>query len=266
MAESTLAVDLPYLRAEVGHYLGYGRGSVYSEVTWTTPQSNSIEAVVRSGLRQFYDPPPVDGVTYYWSFLTPSTSITLTAGDAEATLPDGFNAFAGQIAVALAGQSFATWRVELTGEPRVREFHRSTPNATGRPWLVAEKVSDDVGSETSQRYVAYVYPTPDAAYQLTFNYRLLADRLTDLLPHHYGGASHAETVLASCLAAAEDKLDDRKGVKWERWVERLRASIATDKRHKAGNYGYNGDRSDGRYDRFPGMNVRRVTYNGQTSD
>jgi len=57
-------------------------------------------------------------------------------------------------------------------------------------------------------------------------------------------ANVVETILASCLAVAEQRHDDMKGPMWQSFVERLTASVAYDARMKPERLGYNADRSD----------------------
>jgi hypothetical protein len=92
---------------------------------------------------------------------------------------------------------------------------------------------------------------------------ILVNTLTSDNPHPLGGMPHAETVRASCLAAAEFEMEDKKkGSRWEHFVQRLTASIAHDKKAIRQEYfGYNRDNSDGRSeprDRVNGL----VTYEG----
>jgi len=100
------------------------------------------------------------------------------------------------------------------------------------------------------------------------------------LEYPYGGAEHAETILAGCLSVAEEqengnqlggnKVYDKKKL----FQERLAASIQLDKmKNNVDFFGYNRDNSDARHrDDFDRTNFRRnrhgwsidnVTYNGR---
>ena len=58
----------------------------------------------------------------------------------------------------------------------------------------------------------------------------MPDYLSTPFPYAYGGAEHAETILESCLAVAELRLDDMAGPHNQQFMARLAASIS---RHSA---------------------------------
>lgn len=105
------------------------------------------------------------------------------------------------------------------------------------------------------------WPIPDAAYTLSYRYTAIPGKLTAVLPYPLGGALHSETILASCMAAAELKVMNEKGKLWATFIERLAASISLDCRATAPmHFGYNGDNSDGAGRATYRTNY--VTYNG----
>lgn len=73
MAESTLAVTLAELEAEIGHAAGYGRSG------YTARQQANLDAFVKSTQRLFYFPPalPNESQAHEWSFLRPTTTLTI---------------------------------------------------------------------------------------------------------------------------------------------------------------------------------------------
>lgn len=245
MAESTLAVAYRDLRADVAFFLGYGRGEDFGDKKFTKAQENDLAVVLKSGLRQFYNPPPMNGVVYRWSFLRPVADLTLASGENTVALPDDFAGFEGRITVS-GTQSQSFWAVTITGEGRIREMFARLPGASGQPQYAAEQVLKGTNINEGQRRQLFVYPTADGDYTLTVAYYILPDFLSGTKPYAYGGAQHAETLLESCLAIAEQKLDDAMGVHTEKFHERLAASIAADQASKPANLGYNADRSDGR--------------------
>ena len=71
MAESTLTLSYTDLIEMVGRYLGYGGSSS----NWSTDQTNRVDDLIQTGIRQFYYPPP-PFAGHRWTFLHPVTSIT----------------------------------------------------------------------------------------------------------------------------------------------------------------------------------------------
>lgn len=234
MTQSTLTMKYGDLAADVGFYLGYGRSG------WTDNQSDSIISVIKSGLRQFYFPP---GQTYDWSFLRPVASLVLPSGQSVVSLPEDFSGVEGQVTL-LSSTSQSYWPITWCNEAAVRQMFSTNPSQTGRPIFVSEQ-SRRIGPTHDQTSQLLLFPTADQTYTLQFAYYVLADALTDSDPYAYGGMAHAETILESCLAIAENRLDDMAGMHAQKFQERLQASINLDRRHKPQHIGYNGDRSDG---------------------
>lgn len=267
MAESTLTLSITDLKAEIGHYLGYGRGSaVYGETAWTTSQGNNITAVLKSGLAQVYTPPPVapGEVSHNWSFLRPFDQITLLAGDYSVQLPDDFGGFEGPLYVMTEGSRQRT-PIKVTNEGVLQNLLTANPDMTGPPRIAAEAVQKATSLTGSNRSILHVHPKADKDYVLAYVYKYLPDALTGSLPYPPGGSEHSELFKASCLAAAELQLDDANGPRWQFFMQRLIASVHADRKRKGDFVGYNGDRSDGRD--MPGFRDHgyygnRITYNG----
>ena len=245
MAESSLSVAYWELAGEVGHFLGYGRGPKCENPEWTTDQWNSILSCLKSGLRNFYFPVSVDGTpgSYNWSFLTPTTSIGLTQAVDVATLPDDYGNIEGSMTIS-SPTNQVSWPIQISGEGVIRERYAQCPTATGRPQLAAIRPRKGTEMTRGQRFEVIVWPIPDTAYTLDLRYYLLPEVLSGTLPYAYGGATHSETLLESCLAIAEERLDDTRSTHASKYKERLAASISMDRRSKPQNLGYNGDRSD----------------------
>ncbi len=252
MAESTLALAYAEVAAEVGSYLGFGRGTVYSDPAWSTQQQNMIDSCVKSGLRQFYFPPPIDGSgsTYDWSFLKPTTTLTLASGVATVALPDDFGGFEGTITV-LSTTGQVNWPIHLYNEGQIREAYSMNPTITGRPLQAALQPLKGTTGTTGQRFQLFFFPVPDQSYTIQFQYYLLTDYINGTISYAYGGMAHAETILESCLAIAEQRIDGSQTVHSSQFLQRLAASIGKDRQSKAQTLGYNRDGSDnlGRYDR-----------------
>lgn len=258
MAESTLSLSLDDLKAAIGSYLGYGRGTVFSEPAWTTEQSNNITDVLKSGLSQVYTPPPTEpgGASHNWSFLRPFASITMTSGTRTVALPDDFGGFEGPIYITSPASASRRWELPVTNEGMVRQMVAASPDTTGAPRIAAESVITGTTATEGTRSNLIVWPTPDADYVLSYTYKHLQDALTGSFPYPPGGQEHAELFKASCIAAAELYLDDMPGARFQYFMQRLTASVYVDRKRKGIAFGYNGDRSDGRRD----QRVDRITW------
>lgn len=110
------------------------------------------------------------------------------------------------------------------------------------------------GTTSQQRFELTVWPAPDAVYDLHFAYTVMTDSISDdpssnADDNNYpvGAMVHSETILASCLAVAEQMIDEfnNPGKMQARFIERLAASISYDRRNALPDgFGYNADNSD----------------------
>lgn len=250
MAESTLALDLDDIAGAVGFFLGYGYGANNGDTAWTTAQQRAIDRCVAAGLRQFYFPPPLPGTSssYDWSFLRPVATLTLAADSTSVALPDDFGGVEGDLTLT-AASSQSLRPVRVVGEGLVRQKYAELPDMTGRPEIAAVSPIKGVSATAGQRFNLTYFPSPDQEYTASLAYYVLPDALTSLLPFAAGGMLHCETVRESCLAIAEESVDDQQGVHKAKFFERLAASISADRRYKGELVGYNGDRSDLRFSR-----------------
>jgi hypothetical protein len=164
-------------------------------------------------------------------------------GTSVIPLPDDFGGFEGYLTLS-ATASQVSWPIPLVSEARVRQQYAELPIAAGRPLIAGLQPIKGTTSVASQRFQLLIFPVADQEYTLSFQYYLLPDCLTPAYPYVYGGMAHAETVLESCLAIAEERFDDASGVHAQKFMERLVASISMDRKSKPQKLGYNGDRSD----------------------
>jgi len=322
MAEPSLSMNFEELKSQVGFHL-YG-GTLVVEGTSTFDdlddgEKNIVKSVVRSGLRQFYNPPPIrQRKAHKWSFLDKTDNLVLSApitagtvtyqelnkrltfsiahGLADAataskylieldgisypvvstgtfnettltlhddinpgaditdatyrlhqddyTLPDDFGRL---IAPLTYVEKENAWHsVEIVGEGRIRELRqRDYIGTNGSKPQVAAIRTKNSGIESGTRREIMLWPAVSGAYVLRMQYRQRPqDDLGDSdIP--YGGTDHAETILYSCLAEAERRLDETSGVYYQRFIESLASSIDLDSRMSgAQTLGYNSDRSD----------------------
>lgn len=263
--ESTLSLQKSDLESEIGIFLGFGGGTNAGDTAWSTSQQAAITRIRKSGERQFYYPPVVEGQAgvYDWSFLKPVLTLQLDSGSSTMDLPDDFGGFEGRLVISDGTNNGSFWPVDLTGVGRVLQEQARYPTATGRPQLAAEQWIKGTSLAGGQRAQVIFYPITDQAYTIKFQYYLQPAALSDSFPYCYGGGMHAETILESCLAIAEQRLDDAGAIHSAKFQERLMASIALDRKNKPQWLGYNGDRSDwGWNDWFDRRQQTNVTFNG----
>jgi hypothetical protein len=109
--------------------------------------------------------------------------------------------------------------------------------------MAIRPISSD--GSNGQRFQLMLWPTPDAAYTVSYRYHALPAKLTASYPYPLGGEAHAETILASCLAVAEARQENNAGIHAANFMQRLQASIAYDKQINTPDVaGYNRDASD----------------------
>ena len=231
--------------AEVGDFLGWGRGADHGDKAWDERKKQKIDAIVASGQRRFYYPEPLPGqtVSHRWSFLQPVATVTLASGEQTAKFPDDYGAAEGQATI--SGSSSSSYLpVHFVNDGFIRAKYAELPDATGHPQFVAEEVLKGTTHDRGQKKRLLVWPAADADYTIQFRYYINPQRLQTAQPYCYGGPQHVETILESCLAVAESRMDDTQSVHAQLFVQRLAASISIDSRNKPQALGYNADRSD----------------------
>jgi hypothetical protein len=141
-----------------------------------------------------------------------------------------------------------------------------------RPQYACVRVKSDGDSDerepaaTGQRLEVAWWPIPDAVYALTYRYEAYSGKLTEALPYPLGGMRHSELIIESCLAVAEQRANDEKGLHWESFSRLLRSGIAMDRKQGAGYFGHMGGLQDGDIVvRHGAMQSRYdITYKGDT--
>ena len=259
MAESTLSLKKRDYEVEVGDFLGYGR----DPTKWGDTRTEHINAIVKAGLSNYYFP-DLGGQTYHWSFLKPVGSFSLASGAQELTLPDDFNGFTEPFLVIF--DSTKAYRKVWVGN-LVRSLYASQPEATGHPQHAEVGIVEGRTAEGSSRYKLLVFPEADAAYTLKGRYSLAPHALSGARPYVYGNVAHHQTVLESCLAAAEQRRDNEIGLHSQLFKDKLRASVSEDRKMAPKYLGYNGDGSSGRNRRRePGADWNTLTLDGVTPE
>ena len=180
----------------------------------------------------------IAGVTYTVNTRDSGTQVTLDdlTLDAAAlttyelvramqTMPDDFGGLLSPL-VYLPGNS-------QYGRPLVQGDHdmiyakRQWSDATSPPAFFAIRPKTFTAA-TGQRFEILFWPVPDAAYILTYRYRVRPNTLGSS-EYPYGGVENSELFLASCLAKAEERRNDGPGPLHAKFLETLQAAIAFDR-------------------------------------
>lgn len=249
MSESNLNLPMDDLKGEIGDYLGWGRGTAGGEEEWTTDKDKQLTRLLNTALRWVYDSATLDPKMppHQWSWLTPSTSVIVPAGQKFVPLPDDFAGYVSKFLIVTQEDSTSIrGKVPLVGEPYIDQEYARSMSISGRPVYAAEKI-DRGNKSKSTRSELYIYPIPDTAYTLRGQYNLIARALTAEAPFPYGDAKMASCFQAACRAAAEmyeDNLRPGEGTEWPIFQRELAAAIARDGRHMPKTLGKNIDRSD----------------------
>ena len=171
-------------------------------------------------------------------------------------LPDEHAGFTSDISFSESDNSY--YSIERTSINRIlslRQQNLGQISPSARPLYAAEvpiRASDTRAFRTSGtavrglRYELHIWPGPNGTFTMHATHNELQDTAS-MNDYPMGGMAHGETILASCLAAAELKVEDKKGIHWQTFMERLRASVHRDRvQFTPTKFGYNGDKSDSR--------------------
>lgn len=203
-------------------------------------------------------------------------TVPYTITDGIQALPTTFGGIEGDMTLA-SGSGYMP--VRQVGEDRIREMFLNRAIQTGvpayfavRPWR--DPNMDRIGNQGNigqyTRYEVIFFPRPDATYRLSYRYLFVFPGLADLLATGNattemwppGMAYHHETILASCLAVAEEYADSPNGKHKENFRNRIAASVALDRKSAGAAYlGTNDDKSDTLYSQGRASPRVTVTYN-----
>jgi hypothetical protein len=219
-----------------------------------------VDRYIQAGIRQFYYPPAVQGVDpgYEWSFVKPAATLSVTAADATVDLPDDLGRIVGDLHYAAGVYSVP---VVLVSDSRMQALMQKSIDQ-GRPAYaaVSHKVSD---GSNGQRQEITLWPIPDATYTLTYRYEAYSGKISESRPFPLGGMKHSELIVESCLAIAEQRANDEKGLHYERFVSMLVSAMAQDKKNGARFFGHMGGSGEEVVSRQR-QSSGDITYKGET--
>ena len=149
--------------------------------------------------------------------LTPSAAYSLPASFAGIEGPLTYD----------PSESLLASPIEIVSEFQVRSLlARSTD--TGMPRYAAIRPKA-ITTNTATAYEILFYPTPDDAYVLYYRYRVNMTVLSSTNTYPAGLQPYAETLLESCLAAAERMRDNKEGLHSQRFRELLASAVSADR-------------------------------------
>lgn len=220
--------------------------------TSTAFTSAMVGLVVEFPVRRF--PPPFDNGTKYVITEVVSTTSVRVAGDASAEgppwdgylilgpsdlaagdtftllntgafyeLPEDFGGLDGPITFTTTDYSLA---VTVVTEAMVRRAQQRD-DSNGRPQIAAIRPVVHDGKFT-QRYDILMWPTPDGKYTLNYRQIVVLPEIDEVNLFPPGGAAYGELYMAACLALATQRINDRRGLRWDEFQERLAAMIEVD--------------------------------------
>lgn len=227
MPESTLSVSRSALAALIGWKIGVGRDSS----AWSSNATTNVTRSLEAGLRSFYG-------AHDWTFLHPVATLSTISGQDIYDLPDDFT----------HPESDFTWnsttgsrqKIKWIDEGRIREMRQGLTMSSGWPAWAGLTRTPPQGIIGTRYQVRFERPF-DASYSLEYKYRAMPSNLTDDSTYPHGGADHAETIIAACLAAAEWQIEGNYGMEHQMFQEKLAGSIQRDDRLRPWRAGYNGD-------------------------
>ena len=145
--------------------------------------------------------------------------------------------------------------LRLVNESAVRMLRSQESIRKGVPeYCAIVPTTTDNDSTNAQTYKLSLWPFPDKVYDLYYSYTVFVESPTDNAASNAddnnvptGGMMHGESMLASCLAVAEQMVDEfnNPGKMAAAYQQRLAASISFDRRQMLPDgFGYNADNSD----------------------
>jgi hypothetical protein len=232
---TTLAYTFADLYQEVAFYLGLGRSP-------SGPDLVTAQKYANAGYRRFLQGvDPRTGIAYSWNFLSPPSELAMSddlSPYAEIALPADFESI-------IDDPSFEPGTGYVYIRPRsvsfLKNLYARTDLATGIPTFYCI-YPNAAGAATP--WSMLVWPIPDQAYSFRYRYRMNPPLLVQDADVPVGGVNHAETILAACLAVAENRHNDRIGEKDAAFKEMMAASIDADARTRPMDLGPMFDPSD----------------------
>jgi hypothetical protein len=267
-AES-LQIDFFYIQRQVGKYLDYD----YDPALWDDEQTQAVQEIIDEGVRQYYFPPVLPPAyaagarhVHEWSFMRPIFRLETKGTQRRYPLPEDWERPVGNLAYVNTANDFYQ-PIQWTSSSRLRNLEYQS-NFTTYPQFAAYEPDESQG-DGPQTQILVLHPTPDSSYELSCQYQSLARRLTKEHPYPLGGQMHGRGFLASCLAAAELRLQGAEGPMFAKFLQVLASNIVRDEERGAKLLGYNGNtenviRGRGMLRGVGGIYYSLATYDGNS--
>jgi len=209
--------------------------------SWTATNGTLVIDTVRYKITSRTDDTHLE-LAEVWALDTKEMVLYTLEHNGNYDLPDDFGGHEGDM---VYPEGINKPNVRIIGEGKIRSLRAGTTSRT-HPQFAAMRPKKQTVTTAGQRFEIMFFPIPAVTNTLSYKMLVLPELLvSDIITHPYGGAMHSETILASCLAVAEEQEDEKRGVKWQVFLDRLAASIQIDKRMISTDYfGYNRDNSD----------------------
>lgn len=163
----------------------------------------------------------------------------VTRATANYTLPDDFNRVIGRLHYQADDRYPA---IQIIQEDSILEM-RSASDMTGHPQYGAVREKSSTGA-TGQRREIIFYPRPDTAHVLTYSYEAYSGQLSDSYPYPLGGMHLSELYVESCLAVAEQRVNEEAGLHTTLFQSLLADAVARDRKRGAKNFGRMGNTAE----------------------
>ncbi len=253
MSESSLSVSYDDLMSDVGHFVGYGA----NVDEFSLAELEEVDRYVQSGIRQFYFPPAMPGVEVGcdWSFMRPTGTITTVIGESVIDLPDDFGRILGKFH---HDRSVYSPAISIIPESRLLSLQSAhVEPSIPRAACIRNKT---IVAGFGQRFEVVLWPVPTAVFTLTYRYEAYSGKLSCGM-YPLGGMRYSELVTESCLAVAERRANDEKGIHWDQFVQLMAAGVAMDRKQGASSYGQMSGCEESQQVR---LRSGEVTYKGNT--
>ena len=227
-------------------YAAYSTGTVTVVAGVVTLASGTFPSWSASG--EF----TVSGVTYTVNTRDGDTQITLddtsvavaagtsySIAQVDYTLPDDFGRLVGMLHYPTDEHRTS---ISVVSVGRILVL-RASDKLSGAPYYVAVRYKASTGAG-GQRQEALFYPEPDEDWTLKYEYEAYSGALSDTYPYPLGGMQLAELYIESCLAVAENRINDTPGLHGEQYKRLLVDAITRDGRRGSQNFGQMGHKED----------------------